>query len=145
MRRRNILRLLGIAIAAAALISYINWAGARGTQFDPAAQLHCARGTEIAGAQATAEPTRRETRSPDQLAEAWANARNPELMAGKHRVFDSDDRIDIGFDRKAQTVAVLTFLRSDKSLGWHLDAVVACQAQVRRSTAPSTAPNASPS
>ncbi|WP_433223572.1 hypothetical protein ACQP00_26495 [Dactylosporangium sp. CS-047395] len=141
MRRRNFLRLLGIAIAAAALISYVNWAGDRGTQFDPAAQLHCARGTEIAGARATAAPTSQETRSPDQLADAWANARNPELVAGKHRVFDSADRIDIGFDRKAQTVAVLTFLRSDKALGWHLDAVVACQAQVRRSAAPSASPS----
>lgn len=35
--------------------------------------------------------------------------------------------LDIGFDREARTVAVLTF-RADKQLGWHLDTVVACQA-----------------
>ncbi|MER7279995.1 hypothetical protein ABT369_36705 [Dactylosporangium sp. NPDC000244] len=127
--RRTVLRLLGIALAAAALITYVNWAGSRdAARFDPAAQLRCAHGTQIAGAQATAEPTARETRTPDQLAEAWANARNPGLVAGKRRLFDSDDRVDIGFDAKAQTVAVLTF-RADKTLGWHLDAVVACQAR----------------
>ncbi|WP_433089666.1 hypothetical protein ACQP1P_24020 [Dactylosporangium sp. CA-052675] len=131
--RRTIPRLLGIALAAAALITYVNWAGNRdAARFDPAAQLHC---TQIAGAQATAEPTARETRTPDQLAEAWANARNPGLVAGKRRLFDSDDRVDIGFDAKAQTVAVLTF-RADKTLGWHLDAVVACQGQVTRSASP---------
>ncbi|MEU7866718.1 hypothetical protein [Dactylosporangium sp. NPDC049140] len=134
--RRKTLRLLGIAIAAAALLTYANWAGDRdAARFDPAAQLRCARGTQIAGAQATAPPTSRETRTPDDLADAWANARNPDLVAGKRRLFNSDDRIDIGFDTKAQTVAVLTF-RADKALGWHLDAVVACQSQVQQSTAP---------
>jgi hypothetical protein len=134
--RRTVLRLLGLALAAAALITYINWEGNRdGQRFDPAAHLHCTRGTQIAGAQATAEPTTRETRTPDQLADAWAGARNPELAAGKHRLFDSDERVDIGFDRKAQTVAVLTF-RADKTLGWHLDGVVACQAQTAQSPAP---------
>ncbi|WP_432968063.1 hypothetical protein [Dactylosporangium sp. CA-233914] len=139
--RRTILRLLGIALAAAALVTYVNWAGNRdAARFNPAAQLHCTQGTEIAGAQATAEPTTRETRTPDELADAWARARNPDLIAGKHRLFDSDERIDIGFDRKAQTVAVLTF-RATKSLGWHLDAVVACQAQVTRSPSPTPSAN----
>lgn len=126
--RRTILRLLGIAIAAAALILYVNWAGDRDAAgFDPAAHLRCTGGTRIAGAQATAAPTTRERRTPDQLAAAWADARSPGLTAGQRRLFDSADRVDIGFDRQAQTVAVLTF-RADKTLGWHLDAVVACQA-----------------
>ncbi|MFI5907800.1 hypothetical protein [Dactylosporangium sp. NPDC051541] len=135
--RRTILRLLGLAIAATALITYINWAGNRDeARFNPAGQLQCTQGAQIAGAQATTAPTARESRSPDQLADAWAKARNPELVAGKHRLFASDDRVDIGFDRKAHTVAVLTF-RTDGRLGWHLDAVVACQTQaVNRSPAP---------
>ncbi|MFB9446560.1 hypothetical protein Dvina_27795 [Dactylosporangium vinaceum] len=134
--RRTFLRLLGLAIAATALITYINWAGRRDeARFNPAGSLQCAGDTRIAGAQATTAPTTRETRTPDQLAEAWANARNPELVAGKHRLFDSDDRVDIGFDRRAHTVAVLTF-RTRGALGWHLDAVVACQGQTARSPAP---------
>jgi hypothetical protein len=137
--RRTILRLLGLAIAAAALITYINWSGSRDeARFNPAGRLQCAQGTQILGAQATAAPTTRETRTPDQLAEAWANARNPELTAGQHRLFDSDDRVDIGFDRKARTVAVLTF-RADGSHGWHLDAVVACQAPATRTRTPEPA------
>ncbi|GAA2384669.1 hypothetical protein [Dactylosporangium salmoneum] len=125
--RRTILRLLGIALAAAALITYVNWSGSRdAARFDPAAQLHCGHGTEIAGAAATAPPTTRETRSPDQIAATWARSRSPALLAGQRHLFDSTDRVDIGFDHKAQTVAVLTF-RADKTLGWHLSAVVACQ------------------
>ncbi|MGI5241428.1 hypothetical protein [Dactylosporangium sp. CA-139066] len=127
--RRTIIRLLGLSIAAAALILYVNWAGDRdAARFDPAAHLHCNGGTRIAGAQATAAPTTRETRTPDQLAAAWADARAPGLTAGQRRLFDSGDRVDIGFDRQARTVAVLTF-RTDRTAGWYLDAVVACQAQ----------------
>ncbi|WP_432824289.1 hypothetical protein [Dactylosporangium sp. CA-092794] len=126
--RRTVLRLLGVSLAAAALLTYVNWAGGRdGARFNPAAHLRCSPGTTIAGAQATAAPATRETRTPDQLAAAWARARSPELLAGQHRLFHSDDREDIAFDRQAQTVAVLTF-RADRRLGWHLDAVVACQA-----------------
>ncbi|MEV6931930.1 hypothetical protein AB0M46_46605 [Dactylosporangium sp. NPDC051485] len=135
--RRTTLRLLGIALAAAALITYVNWAGDHNAaRFDPAAQLHCGHGTQIAGASATAPPTTRETRTPDQIATAWATARTPALLAGQRHLFDSDDRVDIGFDHQAQTVAVLTF-RADKTLGWHLSAVVACQ------TVPVPSPSAS--
>jgi hypothetical protein len=124
--RRTTLRLLGIALAVAALLTYVNWAGDRdAARFDPAAQLHCTGGTQIAGAQATAAPTDRETRTPEELAAAWARARSPELLAGQRQLFHADERVDIGFDRKAQTVAVLTFRSYHQ--GWYLDAVVACQ------------------
>jgi hypothetical protein len=126
--RRNTLRLLGISLAAAALITYITWAGDRdAARFDPAGQLQCTGGAEIAGAQATAPPTAPERRTPDQIAAAWARTRSPDLLAGQRRLFDSEDRIDIGFDHKAHTVAVLTF-RTTEHAGWYLDAVVACQA-----------------
>jgi len=124
--RRNIVRILGLSLAAVALITYINWNGKRdATGFDPAGHLHCG-GAQIAGARATAAPSEKETRSPAELAAAWAKARSPELLAGQHELYKADERVDIGFDRKAQTVAVLTF-RADEHLGWHLEAVVACQ------------------
>ena len=125
--RRTILRLLGISLAGVALITYVNWAGNRDAAvFDPAGQLRCGDNAQIAGAQATASPTTRETRNPGELAAAWATARSPELLAGQRQLYEGDARVDIGFDQKARTVAVLTF-RRDKHLGWHLDAVVACQ------------------
>jgi hypothetical protein len=125
--RRTIIRLLGISLAAAALITYVRWAGNRdAARFDPAAHLHCTGDTQIAGAQATAAPTTRDTRNPDQIAAAWAAARWPARTAAQRHLFDADDRVDIGFDRQARTVAVLTF-RTDPAAGWYLDAVVACQ------------------
>lgn len=124
--RRTILRILGISLAAAALVSYVNWAGDRDAAApDPSRRLQCADRSRIAAAQASTAPTAKETRTPEELAAAWAKARSPELLAGQHRVYSDDDRVDIGFDRKAQTVAVLTF-RAYGQLGWHLDAVVAC-------------------
>ncbi|MFG2040262.1 hypothetical protein [Dactylosporangium sp. NPDC048998] len=140
--RRTTLRLLGISLAAAALVTYVNWTGHRdAARFDPAEQLHCAHGTRIAGAQATAAPTGHETRDPDQLAAAWARARSPELLAGQRHLFASAGRVDIGFDHKAQTVAVLTF-RTDERAGWYLDAVVARQNQITTPRTPSPAPSA---
>ncbi|MER7007647.1 hypothetical protein ABT297_32030 [Dactylosporangium sp. NPDC000555] len=140
--RRTILRLLGISLAVTALITYVNWSGDRdAARFNPAAQLHCAHGTQIAGARATAAPTAHETRDPGQLAAAWARTRAPELIAGQRQLFDSTDRVDIGFDHQARTVAVLTF-RADKRAGWYLDAVVACQNQVTPSGGQSHSPSA---
>jgi hypothetical protein len=138
--RRNILRLLGLSLAAVAVILYINSIGDTdgGAGPDPAGRLQCAKGGPIAAAYATAAPTTRETRTPEQLATAWAKARSSTLLPGLHRVYEQPDRIDIAFDAKAHTVAVLTF-RDHDPLGWHLDAVVACQQPVtqRPSSSPS--------
>lgn len=137
--RRNILRLLGLSLAAVAVILYVNSIGDSGeTDTDPAGRLQCAKGGHIAAAYATAAPTTRETRTPEQLATAWAQARSTSLVAGLHRVYEQPDRIDIAFDAQAHTVAVLTF-RAHDTLGWHLDAVVACQQPItqRPSSSPS--------
>jgi hypothetical protein len=133
--RRIILRLLGLSLAAAAVVLYMNSIG-DDAQPDPAGRLQCAAGGHIAAAYATAEPTTRETRTPEQLATAWAQARSKALLAGLHRVYEQPDRIDIAFDAEAHTVAVLTF-RDHDTLGWHLDAVVACQQPATRRTDPS--------
>ncbi|MDG6109252.1 hypothetical protein Daura_26235 [Dactylosporangium aurantiacum] len=140
--RRNILRFLGLALAAVAVILYINSIGDTGeTATDPSTRLQCDEHSHIAAARATAAPTTRETRTPEQLATAWAQARSGTLLAGLHRVHEQPDRIDIAFDAKAHTVAVLTF-RSYEPLGWHLDAVVACQQPAtQRSSPPATAPS----
>lgn len=143
--RRNLLRLLGLGLAAVAVILYINSIGNDGSDDgggngggDPAARLQCARNSHVAAARATATPTTRETRTPEQLATAWAQARSSTLLAGLHRVYERPDRIDIAFDAEARTVAVLTF-RSHEPLGWHLDAVVACQQPLTdRSSTPAT-------
>ncbi|GGM76713.1 hypothetical protein ACFFX1_06900 [Dactylosporangium sucinum] len=131
--RRTILRLLGISLAAAALILYVNWNDDRDDAggFDPAGRLSCADANKAA-ARATAAPTVRETRAPAELAAAWARARDPDLVKGQHELHAETARVDIAFDRRAQTVAVLTF-RSHDDLGWHLDAVVACQALTKPS------------
>jgi hypothetical protein len=138
--RRNILRLLGLSLAAVAVILYINSIGDSDGEAgpDPAGRLQCAKDGHIAAAYATAAPTTRETRTPEQLATAWAKARSATLLAGLHRVYEQPDRIDIAFDAQAHTVAVLTF-RAHDTLGWHLDAVVACQQPVvqRPSSSPS--------
>lgn len=155
--RRNLLRLIGLGLAAVAVILYINSIGddggdhggdhggsngrgetGGGTGPDPAARLRCAKDSHIAAARATAAPTSRETRTPEQLATAWAQARSSALLAGLHRVYEQPDRIDIAFDAEAHTVAVLTF-RSYEPLGWHLDAVVACQQD--RSSTPAAPPS----
>ncbi|MFF5225702.1 hypothetical protein [Dactylosporangium sp. NPDC000521] len=143
--RRNILRLLGVSLAGAAVILYINSidGGSGDTAPDPAGRLQCASGTQIAAAHATASPTSRETRTPEQLATAWATARSKTLLAGLHTVYEQPDRIDIAFDAKAHTVAVLTF-RSHEPLGWHLEAVVACQSPITQRSGPSTAPSSGP-
>ena len=140
--RRNLLRLLGLGLAAVAVILYINSIGDDGgTGTDPAARLQCAKNTRIAAAHATAAPTTRETRTPEQLATAWAQTRSSTLAAGLHRVYEQPDRLDIAFDAEAHTVAVLTF-RSYEPLGWHLDAVVACQQPLPgRSSTPATSPS----
>ncbi|MET7425198.1 hypothetical protein [Dactylosporangium sp. NPDC005555] len=139
--RRNILRLLGLSLAAVAVILYINSIGDNEEAGpDPAGRLQCAKNGHIAAAYATASPTSRETRTPEQLATAWAQARSTTLVRGLHRVYEEPERIDIAFDAKAHTVAVLTF-RSHDPLGWHLDAVVACQQPViQRATSPSSGP-----
>ena len=125
--RRYLTRLLGLSLAVAALFLYVNSTGDDESNApDPAGELHCPAGGHIAGAFATAPPSTKETRTPEQIATVWAKSRSEELVAGLRRVYSSDTRVDIGFDSKAQTVAVLTF-RSDPALGWHLEAVVACQ------------------
>ncbi|MEV0134574.1 hypothetical protein AB0H83_39710 [Dactylosporangium sp. NPDC050688] len=150
--RRNLLRLLGLGLAAVALILYINSIGddggdtsggqtGGGTDPDPAARLQCAKNSRIAAARATAAPTTRETRTPEQLATAWAQAHSSTLLAGLHRVYERPDRIDLAFDAEAHTVAVLTF-RSYELLGWHLDAVVACQQPLAdQPSTPATSPS----
>ncbi len=135
--RRNLLRLLGLCLAAVALILYINSIGDSdedGT--DAAGRLQCGKDSHIAAAYATASPTTRETRTPEQLATAWAQARSSALLSGLRRVYEQPDRVDIAFDTRAHTVAVLTF-RAHKTLGWHLDAVVACQQPTTRQPSPS--------
>jgi hypothetical protein len=128
--RRNILRLLGLSLAAVAVLVYINSVGdSDETGPDPAGLLKCAKNGHIAAAYATATPTTRETRTPEELATAWARTRSSALAAGLHRVHEQPDRVDIALDAEAHTVAVLTF-RSHDTLGWHLDAVVACQQPV---------------
>lgn len=131
--RRNLLRILGLGLAAVAVILYVNSIGdsedSGETGTDPAGRLQCGKGRHVAAAYATATPTTRETRTPEQLATAWAQARSTALLAGLHRVYEQPDRIDIAFDAEAHTVAVLTF-RAHDTLGWHLDAVVACQQPV---------------
>ncbi|WP_330186441.1 hypothetical protein KZZ52_29355 [Dactylosporangium sp. AC04546] len=129
--RRTILRLLGISLAAGALLLYINSTDDDEAGFDPAGRLSCAD-TNKAAARATVAPTARETRAPAELAAAWANARDPDLVKGQHHLHTEPARVDIAFDRRAQTVAVLTF-RSHDDLGWYLDAVVACQASTKPS------------
>ncbi|MGI5182977.1 hypothetical protein ACQEVZ_42655 [Dactylosporangium sp. CA-152071] len=135
--RRNLLRLLGVSLAAAVVILYINSidGGSGDTGPDPAGRLQCASGTHVAAAYATAAPTSRETRTPEQLATAWATVRSKALLAGLHTVYEQPDRIDIAFDAKAHTVAVLTF-RSHEPLGWHLEAVVACQSPLTQRSGP---------
>ncbi|MFC5002997.1 hypothetical protein ACFPIJ_34855 [Dactylosporangium cerinum] len=139
--RRNLVRLLGLSLAAVAVILYINSIGdSDETASDPARRLQCAENSEIAAAYATASPTSRETRSPAQLATAWAQVRPSTLIKGMHQVYSEPARVDIAFDAKAHTVAVLTF-RSHDPLGWHLEAVVACQESgLERPTAPTSGP-----
>ncbi|GAA2627713.1 hypothetical protein GCM10010399_69140 [Dactylosporangium fulvum] len=132
--RRTIVKLLGISLAAAALVTYVNWVSDRDAKQagDPTGRLSCGDTGRISGAHATASPTSRETRTPTELADAWARARSAELASGQRRLYQDDKRVDIGFDSRSKTVAVLTF-RSYDSLGWHLDAVVACQSVSRPS------------
>ncbi|GAA0745465.1 hypothetical protein Drose_19970 [Dactylosporangium roseum] len=128
--RRTIVKLLGVSIAAAALIMYVNWVN--DPEPEPADRLSCGDTGRPSGARATASPTTRETRTPAELANAWARARSAELASGQRRLYQDDKRVDIGFDSRSKTVAVLTF-RSYDALGWHLDAVVACQSVSRPS------------
>ena len=134
--RRNILRLLGLSLAAVAVLYYINSIGDSDEAGpDPAGLLKCAKNAHIAAAYATATPTTRETRTPEELATAWARSRAGAQAATPHRVSEQPDRVDIALDAGERTVAVLTF-RSHDALGWHLNAVVACQQPVTQN--PST-------
>lgn len=136
--RRSLLRLLGLSVIGVAVVLYVNSIGDDSDRDgpDPAGQLQCLRDSHIAAAYATATPTTRETRTPEQLATAWARARSTTLLPGLHKVYEEPGRVDIAFDSKAHTVAVLTFRASDP-LGWHLDAVVACQQPVTQRASPS--------
>jgi hypothetical protein len=114
-------------LAAAALATAGGPANASRT--DPASLLQCS-GDRFIATHVTHDNVTKETRTPEQLAAAWAattTARGAASAPAEQRnAFAAAAERDVVFvDKADQVVAVLSYER-DAALGWRLDSIVEC-------------------
>ena len=114
-------------LLAAVLAMFDAPAGAQ--RVDPASVLQCS-GDRIIATHVTNDNVTKETRTPEQLADAWATVmkveRNSFKPAARINAFAAEKDRDIVFEDAAdRVIAVLSYER-DAKLGWRLESAVEC-------------------
>ena len=131
-RRRRYFGLTALAAVAGGfvvLVLAMSGGPAGAQRVDPASRLQCSGGRIIA-TQVTHDGVTKDTRTPEQLAGAWAavmTAQRPTFNPAAHlNAFATGDQRDMAFvDKAERVVAVLSYTR-DAQLGWRIESIVEC-------------------
>ncbi|SCL30533.1 hypothetical protein GA0070624_4095 [Micromonospora rhizosphaerae] len=92
---------------------------------DPETLLDCSGG-QVTSTNVDHDDTTKETRTPQELAAAWAAAQGGAFSGGRKVAYKSDERTDITFaDGQGKATAVLSY-RNDDRLGWRLEKALNC-------------------